>query len=101
MQLPRIRAGLTIGRRGSETLVFSARPERFDAIDDPDGVWLEVLQAVDGTRRVAELPVTLAQRGHQLGLAELESGLAELVSAGFVVDGTSSSTRGRLTTPLR
>jgi len=92
MQLPRIRAGLTIGRRGAETLVFSARPERFDAIDDPDGVWLEVLQAADGTQPASELPATLARRGHLLAQAELESGLAELERAGYVVDASGDRT---------
>jgi bacteriocin biosynthesis cyclodehydratase domain-containing protein len=90
---PRTRAGLCIARRGTETLVFSARPESFDAISDEDGAWFELLGLANGTRDIATLGQAMAARGRPLTPPELAQAVTALVTAGFLVEGANDADR--------
>jgi bacteriocin biosynthesis cyclodehydratase domain-containing protein len=83
---PRLRAGLFVVRRAPETAVFSPRPESFEVLDDPDGIWRDLLALCDGTHTAEELPHLLAREGHAAAAGAVAEGVSELVGHGLVVD---------------
>jgi molybdopterin-synthase adenylyltransferase len=83
---PRLRAGLSVAEREGQTLVFSARPESFETIDDPDGSWAALLRACDGTVGLDGLRERLALGGVELSREALAEGLDALIFHGLLVD---------------
>jgi molybdopterin-synthase adenylyltransferase len=86
---PRLRAGLTVVRRGDETHVHSARIDAFTALEDPDGVWLALLEGCTGERDLTALRRDLSAAGHGLEPADVRAGVDALTDAGFLVDGAA------------
>jgi bacteriocin biosynthesis cyclodehydratase domain-containing protein len=83
---PRLRSGLSVVERDGQTLVFSARPESFEAIDDPDGVWAALLRACDGAGTTETLRDRLALGGYELTLDAICEGIEALTFHGMLVD---------------
>ena len=84
--LPRLRTGLTISARDGQTMVFSARPESFEAIDDPDGTWAALLRACDGTSDLVAVRARLARAGVDLSVEAIGEGVEALTRHGLLVD---------------
>ena len=85
LERPRLRAGLTVLRRGAETHVHAAsQPQTISALDDPEGVWHALLTACDGNRDLAALRAGLADAGHELPARDVRSGIDALADAGFL-----------------
>ncbi|MEO9175471.1 MAG: TOMM precursor leader peptide-binding protein [Gaiellales bacterium] len=83
---PRLRTGLSISERDGQTLVFSARPESFEAIDDADGRWAALLRACDGSCDLEGVRLQLARAGVELSSEAVAEGVDALTSAGLLVD---------------
>jgi bacteriocin biosynthesis cyclodehydratase domain-containing protein len=81
-----LRSGLTLAERDGETLVFSARPDSFERIDDPDGSWAALLRACDGTADVPAVHARLVAQGVDLTLAAVAEGIDSLTFNGLLVD---------------
>jgi bacteriocin biosynthesis cyclodehydratase domain-containing protein len=77
---------LSVVERDGQTLVFSARPESFEAIDDPDGVWAALLLASDGSVGLDGLQARLAKRGVDLSGEGVAEGVEALTFHGMLVD---------------
>jgi molybdopterin-synthase adenylyltransferase len=84
--LPRLRTGLTISERDGQTLVFSARPESFEAIDDPDGTWAALLRACDGMSDIVAVRARLSRAGVELSSEAIAEGVEALTRHGLLVD---------------
>jgi bacteriocin biosynthesis cyclodehydratase domain-containing protein len=83
---PRLRTGLSISARDGQTLVFSARPESFEAIDDADGNWAALLRACDCTLDLQGVRLRLAREGVELSPDALAQGIDALTLHGLLVD---------------
>ena len=83
---PRLRSGLTLAERDGETLVFSARPDSFETIDDPDGTWAALLRACDGAVELPGVHARLAEQGVELTPEALAEGVESLTFHGLLVD---------------
>ena len=59
--------------------MHSARIDAFTALEDPDGVWLALLEGCTGERDLTELRYSLSAAGHGLEPADLRAGVDALV----------------------
>jgi len=84
---PRLRAGLTLLRRGEETHLQSARVESVSSLDDADGVWHALLECCDGRRDARAIHTELSGAGYPVGEGDVRAGLSALADAGFLVEG--------------